>query len=334
MKIASKILFLIFFLIVMGIILIGKSKSKLEKTSPPSAIDIERPADVSPDEWELVLLAHEYEVSNNAEIDFYGKVIDQDGQPVADATVVVETTAYVESLQKQFHAPGGLRERTIHRLKSEKTGVVSLTGQKGQVLHIRDVTKDNYISPAENKLSLMYANDSRDAVLPSRTEPMIFTLRHKTAGYVALKPQEISFKTTTDNTESQIDLLEDKVGSVKTADISLRLWADEFVPGRHYDWSVTLNCNSGGIVAADDNDGLYEAPTVGYTPSVVWRMKANTADYSTGINRKIYLKCRDGSAYAAAMVTVYCGHDGTALVVFRYVINPNGSRILEHEERL
>ncbi len=305
-----------------------------QKEEFPNVEKAERPADISPEEWKYILALHEEGKSSNADIEFHGKVIDQDGEPIAGATITIEVVTYVESLKAQLKNGGDVFETTTHVIKSDADGRIYLGACKGRMLEIQNLSKEGYLCPVENLESLGYDKILRNKPLPTRDKPMILKLYRRSLNGVTLTPREVVIYLSSDNTETAVDLVKGEVRSVTTTDMTVSMWADTFVPGKKYDWTVTVNCRDGGIVVADDDVGMYEAPADGYTSSVTWNFESESATWSPRIDRQIYLKGRGGSLYAAIRLTLRTFHTGRGTIEIHYVYNTNGSRILEHEERL
>ena len=249
-------------------------------------------------------------------LNFYGKVIDENNQPVAGATAHMEWNT--------IGVPSGTASgQTL----SDGGGLFSLTGQRGKVLEVR-VEKDGYytVDGGAGALAFEYANPSS----PNYTEsdpnsPVIFHLRSKGAG-AKLFSKTLNVPLTTNHPQDRVNLMQ---GFIKP-DGTLTLTSDKskFLPGAQpFPWSVTLAMSEGGLVETKDQFP-FQAPVSGYASTATIDMTDTNPDVWRGSAAKTYYFYLP-STNTYGRVTVNTSSTLPAVMLnYAYNLTP-GNRILE-----
>ncbi len=119
-------------------------------------------------------LAQPTENSSDTAILFYGKVIDQNGRPVAGAKITAG---------REFFSTNSVRFIGVETVKAEADddGNFVLTGLLVKRLYIRSIEKRCYEAPrAVYEKSYSYDEGSKDPLfIPDRGKPVVFTLEKK-----------------------------------------------------------------------------------------------------------------------------------------------------------
>jgi hypothetical protein len=265
--------------------------------------------------------------SANRPISFYGKVIDQDGNPIPDVKVTFKIRYTKEVLG------GGIGDTFAE--PSVTTGIdgkFALTGAKGALLGFTSFEKAGY-EPSETGLrqSYWYWRD-KDPYQPDPDRPEIFHMWKK-AGAEKLVRKGIGQPLPCDGTPVLFDLLSGtRVASGGDIKVTLERNPRQITYGqRNYEWSVTIEPINGGIIKSTDEQ-MYLAPVDGYENKITVHMAADAPRWTDMQDVAAYLKLRGGKYYGRASFELSVGSDRAStpfsITVF---VNPTGSRNLEYD---
>ncbi len=294
--------------------------------------DMQRPDEVDQDVWEHFIHLFDWRISNNAPINFYARVVDQDNNPVQGAKVTVHYNYFVESLQEQWKTDNATDEIVRHVLTSDSEGRVQLTEGKGAILYIDKVVKNGYIYPAATYASLHYSKSENEEILPTPKKPYIIRVWRKSGNAAATTLKEFTIRPNLDGTKNCLDLVSAKRTTIdgENVDIIVEMTAVGYQDNRTYDWQISLTCPSGGLVEADGRM-LYLAPESGYQKKISWKVAADDPSFSRNLEKCLYLHLRNRQIYCAMRLSIYAYHTGNGRVGMDYVINDSGSRDLAHD---
>jgi len=254
---------------------------------------------------------------DNQSQDFYGRVIDQHGQPVVGADVTLNinlTIGHGDSQKTQTDANGlfqfiGIRGQSVSVVPEKKGYLIEghglgLKGQDGPET-----------DPSNRAVYIMWKAKG--------AEPMI----HDQKRY-DLKP---------DNRIYTLDLLARKMteGTNESGDLLVQIerpaQVEQTKPHENFDWSFVMTAIGGGLIEVTNDDYLNEAPTTGYQPEFKLTMAADTRWHGWDAEKTFYMKSRDGKAYGHFHIRVFpVSRNGSSLEIESYV-NPAGSRNLEFD---
>ncbi len=249
------------------------------------------------------------------DIEFYGRIEDQNGNPVAGALI-------------EFYAAGGyLTEGTgYNRVKTDTDGIFHIIDAKGDGLSIEKITKPGY----EIKISQRnFDNYDRfdDSVLwkeyISRENPYVFKawkvgdkgypITSEARGNYGFKPGKIY---SLDLTKSHAS----RVGKIGEFPLDLQVLFNKDESGH---WELTLTVPDGGLLESDE---IYMnfAPASGYVATVRFQGNEKHID----IHKNYYIHSR-GKLYGRLKLTVKPHtHVGSGLII-EHVMNLDGGRNLE-----
>lgn len=245
-------------------------------------------------------------------IEFYGKVIDQNDNPVATAQVHfvwTDTSASGSSEANQF---------------TDSQGDFALNGKTGRLLQIW-LSKDGYYVPKTNQNNFDYAT----GFMVSPNNPVIFRLVKKGEGADLITSQHGMSSTldfsvsTSDGSPVRVDFFNQKVGRAGQLEISQNKPAYgqwQTATG----WSYRLAIPDGGFVETTD-EFPFEAPQSGYQPVVEFKFQKGEPGWTERINKTFYIVFGSPRKYGRIHVETTM----TTGTILEYAINPTGSPNLE-----
>ena len=287
------------------------------------------------------------------QVDFRGRLLDQNGQPVQQATI-------------QYEISSSMNYRA-GKVESNNDGVFEIHEGKGNTLYIKDVDKRGYAFRGwEQKDYFGGIEISREHVATS--EPVVFHLRKKHGEAVVLEDIKacISFH---DNMEEKWlgndmarnitgtpewlskHLPRGSTGSSKNIKPMLNdkpvFWDYEATGENHpekQEWVIHIKMNGENAGILLGNEKLYEAPTEGYAKEIVLIVKySGRHRFSYGDKyfdkelielyktypKYLYLRLRDPGMYARLELRHANASRENIYLEFEGVVNPYGSRSLE-----
>lgn len=249
-------------------------------------------------------------------INFYGKVVDENNQPVAGASVdyTWSTLSPTGTLKKHDESDGsGLF--SIHETGSGINMTVSKEGY--------------YTNPNEKLRNYEYANHGNGVFIPDTANPVVFHLRKKGAGADLITSQsgispDFPIHIPRDGTPVKLDLMHRKVGDSGQIQISENK-PEHNVWQQAASWSFRMEIPDGGFV--EENDQFpFEAPGSGYQSVVDLQFQKGNTNWSESINKNYYIKFGNPPRYGRFQVQTDISAGGA---IVTYAINPDGSRNLE-----
>ncbi len=254
-----------------------------------------------------------------APISFYGKVLDQNGNPVPEAHIEY-------SAIDKFWADGSRYQGT-----SDDNGNFSISDIKGAGLLVT-VGKNGYDS-INGKSSQAFGYgmppDSSRKSPPTKDTPSIFVLRKKVIGEPLFTVAR-TFRIPRNGSPVEINLKTAISVPAGQGDLVIACWTNdqEQDANRHYDWQCRFSVPGGGLVQSQDETD-YQAPIEGYQPSVEISMPHNAENWRSDVSGEYYLKLANGT-YARAKINMIAG--GDHFVRITSYLNPQqGSRNLEYD---
>ena len=251
-----------------------------------------------------------------APIEFYGKVVDENTNPVAGAQVT-------------FHwaeVPTELGNRTS-TTESDAKGLFSLRGQHGPDLSV-SISKEGYYVSHRGQWGFHYALAS-DILSPDPQNPVIFQVRKKGQGAElvtsgdGLQPS-LAALVPLNGVPVSVDLLQQKVGASGDLELS------QVKPDRSHwqsatNWSFHMSIPAGGFI--EEADAFpFTAPGTGYQTTVDLNFVKGEPDWATQISKTYYIAFGQPQKYGWLRVEANIAQQ---TVFLTYAINPTGTRNLE-----
>jgi len=248
-----------------------------------------------------------------APIEFYGRVIDENSNPVAGANITFKWA--------EIPAPDGNRTATT---ESDAEGLFSLHGKRGPSLAVW-VGKNGYYAPHRGQWGFNYALGP-DIISPDPQNPIVFVLHKKGKGE-SLIVMKRNYGIPRDGTPVSIDLTTGATTTSKSGNLVVQCWTQDAGKrsGEKYDWHCVVSIPGGGAVT-NNEEFAFEAPENGYAPSLEIAMPADRPDWRDDVDLKFYYRLADGRYGRMTFSMVAFGHH---FCMIDSVLNPSGSRNLE-----
>jgi hypothetical protein len=237
---------------------------------------------------------------------FYGKVVDESNQPVANAQV------HFNAVDK-FDAPASHYQRT-----SDVDGCFSISGIQGSSLEVW-AEKEGYYSREKSGGTFGYAG-SPNPTPPTRENPAVFVLVKMGETEPLIKVSSRQFDLPKDGTPIFINFTTGKKGASDAGSLQVESWLGDTTQ-RKFDWSFRLSVSNGGLIRRT-NDFTFEAPTEGYQPVVEISMTADAEHWSSEFDGQYFVKFPD-ETFARFSISLYPGKRD--FVVLESYLNPKTS---------
>ena len=273
---------------------------------------------ITKEEAMVAMMINKLSPADTSNVDTYGKVIDQHGEPVADAKI----RGYLEFDEK------GIKE--YRDTISDAQGQFQFMG-----LHAKGLTMvpekvgyefNSAISPNVNRPS---------NYIPNPKKPLVLTM-YKLRGGEPMKHIQISSDVPCDGSVRRFDLLSNV--QQYTGDMMVTLTRNPLNRGttewdKPFNWTANFAITNGGMVEISNNTFYpYEAPLAGYQPVITWNYPTNMTGWDSHFSRNYYFKSQDGQAYGRMKLEVWAGGQTPEMSFSADIyVNPNGSRNLEFD---
>jgi hypothetical protein len=283
-------------------------------TKQKDLLDAYRAGKISKEEAMIASERLEMALENKASMDIYGKVVDQNSQPVAGAEVQA-------NIDKGVNLIDAVSEE--HQTKTDAQGLFHFLGLHGQGMGIR-LQKEGYNYDAN------LPSERPSNYLPDPNTPLIFTM-WKLRGAEPMVHTSTHAYIPCDGSLTKFDLLTGKKSPDGEFSVSLTRNPVSIVQGRPFGWSVAFEVTNGGLQAITN---LYpnEAPVEGYQSRIAFDFPTNTPQWSSLFTPSLYFKSKDGKMFGRMTIKIMADYQPPP-TLFRAEIyaNPAGSRNLEFD---
>lgn len=255
--------------------------------------------------------------SSDTAIIFYGKVIDQNGRPVAGAKITAG---------REFFSTNSVRFIGVETVKAEADddGNFVLTGLLVKRLYIRSIEKRCYEAPrAVYEKSYSYDEGSKDPLFtPDRGKPVVFTLEKKCdPGVVDNKKRRMLMRPSCEG--FTVDLFkgfsEPLIKIAKDGNApDIQVFIDQVPKEDLCHMLVTAPGKNNGL--AEKGGESHIAPGSGYGPSFLY-----TIDKNREAKAILYHKGRGGKVYSRLEISLTPASNGI-MVAAELFTNIDGSR--------
>ena len=255
--------------------------------------------------------------ANSKTLDFYGRAVDQNGDPIAEVTVKAGVGLVINMTQS-----GG----RYYSTQTDAAGKFSFVGIHGAGMGPFVLTKKGYFYDGRSTTS-----SRPDDYVPDPENPVIFTM-WKLKGAEPMRAYSISTAIPCDGSPTRYDLLTGKrVSTGGDLVITLTRTPVNITRGTPFDWAATLQIDGGGMVPIS---GVYpyNAPAEGYQPAVSIAMPAKMKSWDSAFERSYYFAIENGKIYGRATVTIQADFQPPPTYLgLSILLNPSGSRNLEYD---
>ena len=252
----------------------------------------------------------------NSPIDFYGQVIDQQGNPIGGVTIKV----YVRHWELTMDA----MSRPIRMTKvTDANGRFDIHGPTGDGIDIELIEKARFdLEPSQRSFG------------PSggRTEIPIMFRMWSANTHERLIVGEKSFHIIPDGRMNFLNLTNGTIAASGEGDF--KIWVRrpaEISSGQRYEWSCGIEGNTGGLLLeVDANAAMYTAPAEGYEPSFIFEQKVGSGWGDSTGRKRFYVRLKNGKMYGRLCIELFAYYNDRTpgLVRVDYAVNPSGSPIL------
>lgn len=256
----------------------------------------------------------------NVPVEFYGRVIDQDGNPLSsvDVKVVVVQLTIPDARIVDISA----RNIPVEQI-TDTDGRFKINGMQGASFDLESLEKDGYeAEPAKR---------SRGPTGGTFDQPVIFKM-WKANAHEQLITGEKKYQIVPDGRSYFIDLSTGIISETGGGDLKVWIkYPSQVTKGQLYDWSSEVNVLSGGLLEEDDlNATMFLAPADGYKPSFQVRQQIKGGQYGLTGEKRFYVILKNGQEYGRIAINLYAPYTDqiAGLIRISYAINPSGSRIL------
>jgi hypothetical protein len=244
-------------------------------------------------------------------IEFYGRVLDQNKQPIPGVEVDMSWTDM---------SPKGTSAVTA---TTDAEGKFSITGIQGKNLGIRSLSKDGYLEARKsNPHSFEYAGFWEPTYhVPDPANPVIFHMLKKGPSEPMIHRGPTLLGARNDGTPTSFDLITGRRAAAGSGDIAVPITRGPKTSNR-FDWRATVVGRGGTGLIESNDEFMVMAPADGYQPQWTFGQKATA---------KFYVKTGDGK-YARVEMRIIPEYNETAAVDLTLYLNPTpGSRNLEFD---
>lgn len=249
---------------------------------------------------------------------FYGKVLDNNNDPVAGAKV---RYSFMDNPD-----PNG--SGTKGEIESGQDGRFVIHGN-GAGIYV-EVSKNGYYAVPRNDEKLGSSGGfvnfdnigNNDVPIPNKTNPAVFTLIKSNVSKTLNHNPQRSIAIPRDGTPVIIDLERGKVTDPKEGDLSIMAWTNNVNikpnSGERYDWRCRITVLDGGIIERD-SEWDFEAPLNGYITSDEFGYLKSEKEWRNDLTKKYYIKL-SGEIYGYIIISMIA--HGDHFIVVESYINP------------
>jgi hypothetical protein len=275
-----------------------------------------------------------FQTLNHNPIEFYGRALDQYGEPVAGASVQGDI------LYDTGDKSGADKVSTT----TDAQGYFQFKDLRGESLGI-GIAKDGYEYQRKNSFfSYSYFEADHKRHIPDPKNPVVFKLWKK-QGAEALVHYEREWRFPVNAGPVRINLATGKMGE-QEADLIVNISRTPLrmrFGAMGFPWEATVEVVGGGLIRAGGQQYYNLAPETGYEPRLEKKQEAQTPGdtsvkwtWSEKIEDTFFISSRDGKNFARVDLYVRPNvdrkeGDNEALVSATVWLNPNGSRNLEFD---
>jgi uncharacterized repeat protein (TIGR03803 family) len=272
-----------------------------------------------------------------APIAFFGKVLDENGNPVNGADV---TFHWTDLTARGFECTATER--------SDSKGLFSLQGKQGTTLTV-SVDKKGYYGRHSGQPTFKFGKmNGVERHLQDARNPVVFSLRRAGVGANSLITSQHGMRdgfwvtAPKDGTPVKVDLLHQKAGDgpleitqkkpefrAHGGTIESLSPSDRAKLMSATNWSFTMKIGDGGFIEQND-EFPFHPPETGYQTIVNYSFRKGQGEWtgngSMNFQTNYYIKFGSPALYGRLHLETWADSDK---IILTYVINPDGSRNLE-----
>jgi hypothetical protein len=245
---------------------------------------------------------------------YYGKVIDENGNPISGARATYGGNALDPTLTQEIRNEGFVT--------SDQRGIFKIEGLYGVGLMIEVSHPDYYAYPTNSTGFSVRSLPQKGYFSDTEDKAEVFRM-HSKGNPVPLILRRGGFHTPNDGSIANFPLRGNTRAEI-LGQLQIQGWSGLRSQANPYDWKIQLNLPDGGIVEST-NYFDFVAPETGYSKSVNFQVSG-----SEMARKQFFLKLPSG--YIRFKLQVIMGKD--MFVSGDYYYNPDGSRNLEPSQEI
>jgi hypothetical protein len=252
----------------------------------------------------------------NTPIDFYGKVVDEKGNPIEGADITYTVTDKLWEDGKKYNG------------KSDAQGLFSFNN-RGAILHVEVDKKGYYYINNQSSGTINFSTPKNAAPnyrpIPTKENPSIFVLREMGEIEKLLEIDGRQYDIPKNGEPIEINLI---TKQVSRGHLKIESWTEPLTNGDRFNWRYQISVLGGGLIERKDRFN-FEAPLEGYRSTDELSMNATDEKWTADFGKEYFLKLAGGN-YARVHIQFYPGTgDDRNFIVLKSFVNPSGSRNLE-----
>lgn len=252
-------------------------------------------------------------------IQFYGKVVDENGSPVPDATVDLSCNDFSFSGTSNY------------RRTSDSNGMFSISRIRGKLLVVNIAKNGFYTSRADND-AFYYAGQNVNFT-PNRVKPELFHLRRIGAADPLIRIQSPlgggrGFTINTDGLPLELSLISGAAVAPGQGDLRVECWTKQYSGNWKFDWRCRITVVGGGLQQYKD-EFPFQAPLEGYSSFDEINMPLSLGEqWGDRAKRNYFLHLANGNYGRMNFEIIPAGDHFFLLDSY---VNPSGARNLEFD---
>jgi len=248
-------------------------------------------------------------------ISFYGKVIDQDGQPISGVRLRMSWTDL---------SPKGT---SLANQTTDARGLFSITGITGKRLGVGDLEKAGYVAArGTNPYTFEYPGFWEPSYhIPDPENPVIFRMHRRGEAEPLTYRRKTFFDARADGVPTHYNFAQWKEVP-SGGDLTVRISRGPR-ENRRFAWEADVEVPGGGLIESSE-EFMVEAPDEGYLPRWSFAQTGSELHFLNDVHRTFYFRSRDGK-FGRLYVRLLPRYNEGAKVDLELYLNPSGSRNLE-----
>jgi len=267
-------------------------------------------------------------LSANREFSFFGRLIDQDGNPISGANVKL---MMLKSTGMPF-PPLNMR-RSVEMETTNVSGDFSLKNEQALDITIQSIEKEGYEFGQVRQDFPLHRKEDREQVGQEKNPVEFHGWKVKELATALIHGNGL-FGFDLDGRTDTVDLVSKKhFKGRKTGDVIVSCVRPQkrLSAATQFDWFITLEGSGGGIIESS-GELMYEAPLDGYKQKLVVGFKADDPMFAQSEKGSFYIKSRGGT-YGRVEMDFIPKYNDLCAIKMKWWINPNGSRNLLYDPK-
>ncbi|MDB6175067.1 MAG: hypothetical protein JWL59_4378 [Chthoniobacteraceae bacterium] len=277
---------------------------------------------------ERILMAFNAVESSNQPVDFWGKIIDQNNNPVAGVRVVY---SYITEHGTISDLSWGFERYHQSEIISDLAGEFYIGNFRARLLEIKSLAKSDYESTKRGVQNYdYYGSTSEGRFISNKDVPIVFFMIDKEAMKDVVtygSALESGMQVVGDGVPVRWNVRSGKADSNGELQVTFKR-EPIFLSNssERLQWSLKIELIGGGIIAASPADAIYRAPEIGYLSTIDYPKVEQKRGYP---NQAFYFKAADNK-YGRLHLELYAEDKGeSARLYIQSWLNSSGGRLLE-----